>query len=565
LRGAEELDENEAKGDEVSFGWSEEGESLGLLRAHGPAFEHKPAMGATRGSFRNLGHLLLTRETLTLEVTSRRRLEAGKDLLAQRLGSAIQHREDEIKSIQEMLARMRDKPDEEIEEEELPEEIEAMQAEMEAQYHREWVDQKIPALEDETPREAAKSFGGRVRVIRLLKEIEASESARVRNGKIAYDFTELKQELGITDQDLLDESRLEDQMQGALDEIYQLTDDDRVDDALAAWRTFRAKYPVISEDDLEFAQTWNLAESLRETLLQLGYRLATFQRYGDGITLLEEYLALDPDRPDGVRAEIAEMRAERGETDRAMRELNELIEGEPDSYLAIMALAAIQRDLSNRPDDAIATLRRGLDNVDEDYQWALYEEIIETFLDFNRVDDAEKFWREMNDADDETEKDYFGLAKIQMQRNDLEGARASAQKIESEPARNHWLGIVEARAHNFDAARQLWADDLEEPGIDRWGFWYGWIESHLRLREFDRVIEKVDLKKVRAQASGYFDLAIAYAAKGDLERAAELAREGRAEMERRSRRSHWSTIEHETRALADELELAPVARQAIGI
>jgi len=565
LRGAEEFIEDEEEDDEVSFGWSEEGESLELLRAHGPAFEHKPTMGGERGGFRNLGHLSLARETLTLDVTSRRRLEAGKDLLAQRLGSAIQHREDEIKSVAEMLAQMPEKSEEESEPEELPEELEAMQAEIEAQFHREWLDQKIPALEDQTPREAVKTFGGRVRVIRLLKEFESSDSARVQKGKIAYDYAELKQQLGITDQDLLDESRLEDQMKKSLDEISELTFDDRVEDALVAWRTFRAKYPIASEDDLEFAEIWDLIEILDETLLQLGYRLATSQRYDDGIALLEEFLTLDPDIPDAVKSEIAEMRAERGETERALRELNELIENEPDSFFAITTLAAVQRDLLNHPDEAIATLRRGLDNVDEDDQGALYEEIIETFLDFNRLDDAEKFWHEMNDTDDESEKDFLGLAKIQMRHNDLAGARASAQKIESEPARKHWLGIVEARAHNFETARQLWADDLAEPEMDHWGFWYVWVELHLRLREFDRIIEKLDLKQVRAQASGYFDLAIAHAAKGNLEHAAELAREGRAEMQQSSRRSHWASTERETRALADELELSLDARQAIGI
>lgn len=566
LRGAAEFIENEEADSEIPFGWSEEGESLELLRAHGPAFEHKPAMGGERGGFRNLGHLLLTHETLTLDVTSRRRLEAGKDLLARRLGNAIQHREDEIKSVAEMLAQMPEKPETEIEEEEeLPEEIEAMQAEMEAQYHREWLDQKIPVLEDQTPREAAKTFGGRVRVMRLLKEIEASESARVRDGKLAYDFTELKQALGITDQDLLDESRLEGEMKAALDEISELTFDDRVDDALAAWRAFRTKYPIVSEDDLEFAETWDLIEILDETLLQLGYRLATFQRYGDGIGLLEEFLALDPDNVDAVRSDIAEMRAECGETERALHELNGLIENEPDSFIAITTLATVQRDLLNRPDDAIATLQRGLDNVDEDDQGELYEEIIETFLDFNRVDDAEKFWHARNDADEESEKDYLGLAKIQMRRNDLEGARASMQKVEREPARRYWLGIVEARAHNYDTARQLWTEELQEPSIDHWGFWYMWVELHLRLREFDRIIEKLDLQKVRATASGYFDLAMAYAAKGNWERAVELARAGRGEMENRSRRTHWTTTEREVRALADELELSVDARRAIGI
>jgi len=565
LRGAPEFIENGEEDGEFSFGWSEAGESLELLRAHGPAFEHKPAIGEARGGFRNLGHLLLARETLTLEVTSRRRLGAGKDLLARRLGSAIQHREDEIKSVEETLAQMPEKPSEESEEEELPEEVEALQAEMEAQFHREWLDQKIPALDKQTPREAVKSYGGRVRVISLLKEFEASESARVRDGKLAYDFAELKQELGITDQDLLDESRLEDEMKSALDEISELTFDERVDDALTAWRAFRAKCPIVSEDDLEFAETWDLIEILDEALLQLGFRLATFQRYDEGIALLEEFLALDPDDPDAVRSDIAEMRAEHGETERAVHELNELIESEPDSMVAITTLAAVQRDLLNRPNDAIRTLRRGMDNVDEDDQGELYEEIIDTYLDFNRVDEAERFWHEMNDADDETGKDYLGLAKIQLRRNDLEGARASANKIKSEPARNHWLGIVEARAHNYDTARQLWVDDLKEPEIDHWGFWYMWVELHLRLQDFDRVIEKVDLKKLRATASGYFYLAMAHAAKGDLERASELAHEGRAEMERRSRRIHWMTIERETRALADDLELSPGARQTIGI
>jgi Antitoxin Xre/MbcA/ParS C-terminal toxin-binding domain len=145
-----------------------------------------------------LGHLTLKSEALTLQVNSRRRLEAGKELLTQQLGSSIQHQADDIKSIEDMLAQTSAQPEEESEEEELPEEIEAMQAEMEAQYHREWLDQKIPALGDRTPREAVRTFEGRVRVMRLLKEMEAVEGARVRDGKLAYDFAELTQELGIT-------------------------------------------------------------------------------------------------------------------------------------------------------------------------------------------------------------------------------------------------------------------------------------------------------------------------------------------------------------------------------
>ena len=83
-----------------------------------------------------------------------------------------------------------------------------------------------------------------------------------------------------------------------------------------------------------------------DTLPQLGYRLATFQRYDDGIALLEEYLALDPDDPTVIRAAIAEMRAERGETERALRELNALIESEPDSFIAITTLVLCHTDIA---------------------------------------------------------------------------------------------------------------------------------------------------------------------------------------------------------------------------
>jgi len=60
---------------------------------------------------------------------------------------------------------------------------------------------------------------------------------------------------------------------------------------------------------------------------------------------------------------------------------------------------------------------------------------------------------------------------------------------------DYWLGMVEARAHNFDTARQLWADDLKPPEFDRWRFWFMSVELHLRLYEFGRVIEKVDPEK----------------------------------------------------------------------
>ena len=64
---------------------------------------------------------------------------------------------------------------------------------------------------------------------------------------------------------------------------------------------------------------------------------------------------------------------------------------------------------------------------------------------------------------------------------------------------------------------------------------------------------------------GYFYLALAHAAIGDLTAVTKLARGGRAEMERSSRRIHRPSIERETHTWAVELGLSPAAREAIGI
>ncbi|MCL4393813.1 MAG: MbcA/ParS/Xre antitoxin family protein, partial [Chloroflexi bacterium] len=174
LRAAEEFAQDNAAGDEISFSWREAGQSLDLLRPHGPEFDHHAALGAERGGIRILGSLAVSRRELTLEVTSRRRLEAGKELLQRRLGCAIQHRRDEFKPLEAMLAQT--PAAEEPPEAKIPAELQALRTELIAQQRRKWIDQAIPALQGETPREAVKTLAGRVRVIRLLKQFQAGEN-----------------------------------------------------------------------------------------------------------------------------------------------------------------------------------------------------------------------------------------------------------------------------------------------------------------------------------------------------------------------------------------------------
>jgi len=67
-------------------------------------------------------------------------------------------------------------------------------------HYREWIDEKIPALGDRTPRHAAKLKTIRPRLIELLKEMESDEERGVREGEPPYDFGWLWKELGIEEE-----------------------------------------------------------------------------------------------------------------------------------------------------------------------------------------------------------------------------------------------------------------------------------------------------------------------------------------------------------------------------
>lgn len=97
-----ETGEEEVSG-AIGFDWGEVGSSADVLQAHGPEFELTAPVGAEMGGLRSLGQIALSHKSLTLDVMSRRRLDAGKELLGARLGSAIRHRKDEQKSAEGIL------------------------------------------------------------------------------------------------------------------------------------------------------------------------------------------------------------------------------------------------------------------------------------------------------------------------------------------------------------------------------------------------------------------------------------------------------------------------------
>jgi len=73
--------------------------------------------------------------------------------------------------------------------------------EMKNSHYADWLDVKLPALKNKTPRSAAKTKIGRQRLVDLLKDMQNTELSRTKReniGEHAYDFSWMWEELGIT-------------------------------------------------------------------------------------------------------------------------------------------------------------------------------------------------------------------------------------------------------------------------------------------------------------------------------------------------------------------------------
>ena len=86
------------------------------------------------------------------------------------------------------------KPKPQRNEEEQSPEVQEMLREMSENHWRDWLDTSIPALKDQTPREAVKTAIGRERLEALLWDLEGrSESLHL----FAPDMKAIRQELGL--------------------------------------------------------------------------------------------------------------------------------------------------------------------------------------------------------------------------------------------------------------------------------------------------------------------------------------------------------------------------------
>lgn len=144
------------------------------------------------------GGIELTRDRLTLECKSRERLDLGKEILLRNLGDSVVHKIDTFQDVESVLKDYREGPGSKEVKEEIPEEIQDkfLQEYLE-DYYDHWIDMEIPALDNKTPREAAKDASLKGRLIQLLKEMDFGEGARKRDGRYGYDFDKIRRKLGL--------------------------------------------------------------------------------------------------------------------------------------------------------------------------------------------------------------------------------------------------------------------------------------------------------------------------------------------------------------------------------
>jgi hypothetical protein len=158
-----------------------------------------------RGEMTSLGQLELASGALVLEANSVERGERGRRLVEALAGGAVRHRstthEDLANKVRDRLRRReRDEGPAEGGAGELPREVvEELAQNYYGRHYRAWLDEPVPALDDRTPRAAAKDAALRPRLVELLHGLERMYQHALRSGEPAYDSSWMWSELGLSD------------------------------------------------------------------------------------------------------------------------------------------------------------------------------------------------------------------------------------------------------------------------------------------------------------------------------------------------------------------------------
>ena len=155
---------------------------------------------APEGPRRPYSSIQIRHGKLRLECNSRKRLAIGRQLLEKHGGRWLRHLGDSFESL-DAVKRQASEPKPAGKTKPgsgLPPEVEreiVLRAKTER--YRRWVDERLPALDGRTPREAARSETGRRALEDLLRDIENGEERQRLEGGAAFDFSEVRKTLGM--------------------------------------------------------------------------------------------------------------------------------------------------------------------------------------------------------------------------------------------------------------------------------------------------------------------------------------------------------------------------------
>lgn len=141
------------------------------------------------------GDVIIKEGKLILKTNSTERAEKGKKLLIKLLGNSIEFQKTLIESLEH---KMKSLPQTKIESKPNPMDIPEIQEQIKAMaraHWETWFDQAIPALGNNTPREAAKTDEGREQLDALLLQYERMDEKRDQNDPFRADIDFIKKTL----------------------------------------------------------------------------------------------------------------------------------------------------------------------------------------------------------------------------------------------------------------------------------------------------------------------------------------------------------------------------------
>ncbi|RPJ58952.1 MAG: hypothetical protein EHM23_15810, partial [Acidobacteria bacterium] len=158
-----------------------------------------------------LGRLVLEEDALELECNSAERAERGRTMIETLAAGVVRHRSTVYQNVvMDIRERLRSRRREStaadsggrpaLPGEAVPREAqEALTLDAQARHYREWLDLPIPALNDRTPREAAKDPALRPKLAKLIRRLEGAYQGCLQADKPAYDPSWMWGELGLED------------------------------------------------------------------------------------------------------------------------------------------------------------------------------------------------------------------------------------------------------------------------------------------------------------------------------------------------------------------------------